>query len=92
MMLFVIPVRLCVLNFIQFGPVVSSERVLGSKIGNNRYKYEASCTAFSGLREQKGKRHDVKISSKKEKLEMVAWISKAALTVGFHIAAAANRM
>ena len=36
-------------SFIQFGPVVSSERVLGSKIGNNIYKYEASCIAYRKL-------------------------------------------
>ena len=42
-MLFVFPLRLSMPSFIQFGPVVSSERVLGSKIGNNIYKYEASC-------------------------------------------------
>ena len=45
-MLFVFPLRLSMPSFIQFGPVVSSERVLGSKIGNNIYKYEASCTSL----------------------------------------------
>ena len=33
-------------SFIQFGPVVSSEQFLGSKIGHNIYKYEASCIEY----------------------------------------------
>ena len=49
MMLFVFPLRLSIPSFIQFGPVVSSECVLGSKIGNNIYKYEASCSSYTLL-------------------------------------------